>query len=106
MAVQRKYKNAEGKNDADFFDVICWRGLADLTKQYLAKGDRCAVIGSLQNRSYDDRNGVKRWVTEIIADEVEFLQSRPKEDATAAYEEPPQYQQTGFTQVEDDELPF
>ena len=110
MAVNRRYKNTEGKYEADFFDVICWRGLADLVKMYLAKGDRCAVIGSLQTRSYDDKNGVKRYITEIVADEVEFLNSKPKEDAPAQSEvpqyQPPQYQQTGFTQVEDDELPF
>ena len=105
LAVQRKFKNAEGKYDADFFDVICWRGTAENVKMYLAKGDRCAVIGSLQTRSYDDKNGVKRYVTEIMAEEVEFLNSRPKEDAPA-HEEPQQYQQAGFTQVEDDELPF
>lgn len=107
--MQRKYKNAEGKYDADFFDVICWRGTAELVKMYLAKGDRCAVVGSLQTRSYDDKNGVKRYVAEIVAEEVEFLNSKPKEDAPAQAEpryQPPQYQQTGFTQVEDDELPF
>lgn len=85
--------------------MICWRGLADLVKTYLAKGDRCAVIGSLQTRSYDDKNGVKRYVTEIIADEVEFLNSKPKE-GTEAPEAQPQYEQGGFTQVDDDELPF
>lgn len=104
MAVNRRFKNAEGKYDADFFDVICWRGLAELVKAYLAKGDRCAAVGSLQTRSYDDKNGVKRYVTEVIADEVEFLNSRPKEETTEPEET--QYQQTGFTQVEDDELPF
>ena len=85
--------------------MICWRVLAENVKMYLAKGDRCAVVGSLQTRSYDDKNGVKRYVTEIMAEEVEFLYSRPNEDAPA-HEEPQQYQQAGFTQVEDDELPF
>lgn len=105
LAVQRKFKNAEGKYDADFFDVICWRGTAENVKMYLAKGDRCAVIGSLQTRSYDDKNGVKRYVTEIVADEVEFLTSKPKE-SEAGHGETQQEQQTGFTQVDDDELPF
>lgn len=85
--------------------MVCWRGLADLVKMYLVKGDRCAVIGALMTRSYDDKNGAKRYVTEIVADEVEFLNSKPKED-TGAPEAPPQYEQGGFTQVDDDELPF
>lgn len=106
LAVQRKYKNADGKYDADFFTVICWRGLAELTKMYLSKGDRCAIVGALQTRSYDDKNGGKRYATEIVADEVEFLNSRPKEESAGDREAPPQYEQTGFTQVEDDELPF
>ena len=105
LAVQRKYKNAEGKYDADFFSVICWRTTAENVKMYLAKGDRCAVVGSLQTRSYDDKNCVKRYVTEIMAEEVEFLNSKPKEDEPA-HEELQQYQRAGFTQVEDDELPF
>ena len=107
LAVQRRYKNEEGKYDADFFTVVCWRGLADLVKMYLGKGDRCAVVGSLQTRSYDDKSGAKRYVTEIMADEVEFLNSKPKGETAGEYQEPPQqYQQAGFTQVEDDELPF
>lgn len=104
MAVQRRYKNAEGKYDADFFTVICWRGLADLVKMYLAKGDRCGVIGALQNRSWDDKNGIKRYATEIIADEVEFQGKSGQSDGAPAQAAEPE--QSGFTQVDDDELPF
>lgn len=85
--------------------MVCWRGLADLVKMYLAKGDRCAIVGALMTRSYDDKNGAKRYVTEIVADEVEFLNSKPKEGAEGP-EAPPQYEEGGFTQVDDDELPF
>lgn len=60
----------------DFFTVVTWRGLADNCGKYLVKGQKVAVIGELQTRSYDDKNGVKRYITEISADAVEFL-SKP-----------------------------
>ena len=63
------------REKTDFFTVVTWRALAENCARYLSKGRRVAVSGHLENRSYDDKNGVKRWVTEIIADEVEFLSS-------------------------------
>lgn len=63
------------REKSDFFSVVTWRGLADNCARYLSKGRRVAVSGHLETRSYDDKNGVKRYVTEIIADEVEFLSS-------------------------------
>ena len=74
---------------------------------YLGKGDRCAVVGMLQTRSYDAKDGTKRYVTEILAEEVEFLGSKMLENARQEDETPTGGQeQQGFTQVEDDELPF
>ena len=63
------------REKSDFFSVVTWRGLADNCARYLSKGRRVAVSGHLETRSYDDKNGVKRYVTEIMADEVEFLSS-------------------------------
>lgn len=73
IAVQRRVANADGEREADFFSVVAWRGLADICGKYLAKGSKVCVNGTLQNRSYKDKNGDKRYVTEIIANEVEFL---------------------------------
>ena len=82
VAVNRNYSNEDGERITDFFNVVAWRNLADSCKKYLRKGSKVAVVGSLQNRSYEDKDGVSRRVTEIIATEVEFL-SMPnnKEDA-------------------------
>lgn len=71
-------KSADGAAQADFLPVVVWRERADNCFKYLAKGRKVSVVGSIQTRSYDDQNGVKRWVTEIVADEVEFL--TPKVD--------------------------
>lgn len=100
IAVNRRFKNKEGKNEADFFAVIAWRGTADFCNKYLQKGRLVSVEGTLQNRTYEAQDGSKRWVTEIIADSIEGL-DKAKEEKPA-----PSAQNDGFTEVEDDELPF
>lgn len=74
VAVQRRFANQNGERQADFIPVVCWRGLADTCGKYLAKGRKVAVFGSIQVRNYDANDGTKRYVTEIQADEVEFLE--------------------------------
>ena len=73
---RRRGSNAEaGQPEADFFRVSAWRQLGENCAKYLAKGRKVGVTGSLQNRSYDAQDGTKRYITEIVADEVEFLTS-------------------------------
>lgn len=105
IAVRRKYKNSEGNYEADFLTVICWRGTAELASRYLHKGAKVCVIGSIQTRSWTANDGGKRYATEIVADELEFVGSgagaRPSADGEVHNEEPK------FTPVDDDEeLPF
>ena len=76
IAVRRRY----GEGETDFFNVTAWRALAENCGKYLQKGSKVAIIGSLQNRSYEDKQGVKRTVTDIIADEVEFLKTVGKSE--------------------------
>jgi single-strand DNA-binding protein len=80
IAVSRRFANAEGTRETDFFNIITWRGLAENCHKYLRKGNKAGVIGQIQNRSYDDKDGVKRYVTEIIADDVEFLSPKNSGD--------------------------
>ena len=70
------------RENSDFFPVVTWRGLADNCGRYLSKGRRVAVTGHLETRNYEDSNGIKRYVTEIIADEVEFLSSVSRDDGS------------------------
>jgi single-strand DNA-binding protein len=102
LAVQRRFANQQGQRESDFFNVVCWRQTAEFAGKYLAKGRKVAVEGSLQTRSYDAQDGSKRYVTEVIADNVEFCDSK-KEGENKSAEAPAQ---GGFTQVDDDELPF
>ena len=89
MAVQRRFANQQtGQREADFVPVVAWRQTADLCAKYLAKGRKTAVVGSLQTRSYDAQDGSRRYVTEVLADEVEFLGS-PKQSAEGSQNAPP-----------------
>lgn len=72
VAVQRRFK----RDETDYLNVVAWRGLADNCARYLVKGQKVAVCGEIQTRSYDGQDGTKRYVTEIVADDVEFL-NRP-----------------------------
>lgn len=87
VAVQRRFKQ-DGQQQADFIPVVCWRGLAENVAKYCTKGSKVGVVGTIQTRSYDDANGARRYMTEIIADEVEFLSS--KRDGQQSGSVPPQ----------------
>lgn len=80
IAVNRNFTNADGNREADFFNIIVWRGQAEPCGRFLKKGSKIALVGSLQNRTYEDKDGVKRTVTDIVASEVEFLTTTRSED--------------------------
>ena len=73
LAVQRTFSGSDGEREADFLPIIVWRGQAENCYKYLKKGSKAAISGSIQTRSYEGTDGVKRYITEIIADNVEFL---------------------------------
>lgn len=109
LAVQRRFSNKQGERETDFFDIVVWRQTADFCGKYLSKGRKVIVKGSLRARSYDDSDGTKRYVTEVVADEVEFADS--KKDAgngnVAATNSYIRQRSGGFTPVPDNEpLPF
>ena len=114
IAVNRRFTNQQGVREADFIPIVTWRQTAELCARYLSKGRKVAVEGSIQTRSYDAQDGTKRYVTEIVADNVEFLspnQQGEQRPRSADVPLPPEPNFTpasngGFTEVEDDELPF
>lgn len=108
VAVKRRFKNpATGDYDTDFFEVQCWRQLAELCEKFLEKGKKVAVIGAMQSRDYE-KDGVKKRVWELVAEEVEFLSAKSEGAAPAAQANAPAQKkpEPQFTQVEDEELPF
>lgn len=105
LAVNRLYTDKQtGKREADYINVVTWRGTAELCARYLAKGRKLGVTGSLQSRSYDAQDGTRRYVTEVVADEVEFLPSGKITEARAQDGPGVASAQGGYE--DDDELPF
>ena len=100
LAVDRNHKNAQGEKETDFINIVVWRKQAENCANYLAKGSMAAVDGRLQIRSYEGQDGQRRWITEVVADNVRFLSQRP------SYDNPPE----GFVEREaepgDEDLPF
>ena len=107
IAVQRKFKNEKGEYESDFINIVAWRGTADFVSKYLHKGNKIGVTGSLQTRTYDAQDGSKRYVTEVVADEVESYtpksenENKPKTEAAAKQEV-----MQNFEPIDDDNLPF
>lgn len=76
IAVNRRYTTANGERETDFFNVTAWRGLAETVAKYCKKGQKVAVIGTIQIRQYEANDGSTRTSVEVVADEVEFLSSK------------------------------
>ena len=107
IAVNRDYKTENGEKITDFFNVVTWRGQAEVCGKFLKKGSKVAIIGSLQNRSYEDRDGNKRTVTEIVANEVEFLSvANSTSENKNGSERQITASQIVLEEVDDDDLPF
>ena len=102
VAVPRKFTNSEGERETDFLNVVAWRNLADNCHKYLKKGSKAAVTGSIQTRTYDAQDGSKRYVTEIVAEEVEFVGSK-QGNGTEEREEVSKLEPVGD---DGDDLPF
>ena len=128
VAVNRTFSNSQGQRETDFINVVVWRKQAENVKNYLSQGSQVAIDGRIQTRSYDDADGNRRYVTEVVADNVEFLGTKAsnsqQSQSTSAHEPTPydfgKEPETKTTNVDsnpfadfgssieisDDELPF
>lgn len=104
IAVNRNFTNANGERECDYFNLVAWRQLADNCGKYLSKGKKIAVVGNLQTRSYETKEGDRRYVTEVMADEVEFLSPRDEQQNSAP--EAPAKKPQQASMYGDDDLPF
>lgn len=98
VATQRKYANADGEREADFHNCVAWRGLAENLAKYCGKGSKISVVGEIQTRNYEAQDGTKRYVTEIVANEIEFVGTKNKNEGSS--------EESKLTPVDDDKLPF
>ena len=86
MAINRK--NKDGEQQTDFVNCVAWRKTAEFVAQYFKKGSSICLVGSIQTRSWTDNNNNKRYATEVIADEVNFVDSKAKNDAPSFQTQP------------------
>ncbi len=102
IAVSRRYANSDGERETDFLNIVVWRNLGENCHKFLKKGSKVGVVGNIQSRSYDATDGSKRYVTEIVAEEVEFLSTKSADDTTKVASE----EVSKLQPIDDDGLPF
>ena len=108
IAVDRSYVKSGTERQADFIDVVAWRRTAEFVSKYFHKGQLIAIQGSIQTRSYTDKDGNKRKAFEIVANEVSFCGKENQSNNNPYNENKTQEKNTdGFEEINtDDDLPF
>ena len=120
LAVNRRFGSRDGQNqqpEADFFRITAWRSTAEFIAKYFRKGSAICICGSIQNRTWTDQNGQKRYMTDIIADEANFVESRNSQENQSGYGAPDVYAAPAYSTAQtsapkfeeiktDDDLPF
>lgn len=112
LAVNRKYTKPGEERQADFINIVAWSKLADFAEKYLTQGIQICVSGRIQTRNWEDNNGIKRYATEIIAEEIDFADSPKKADESILWSTPSNNTQTtnntddGVITGDGDDLPF
>ena len=99
LAVNRPFSNQQGENEADFIAVVAWRKTAEVVTKYVAKGSLVGVDGRIQTRTYDDQDGNRKYITEIVADSVQFLEPKKRE-------EEPKEEEPKAPPMREEDLPF
>lgn len=112
LAVNRKYVKPGEERQADFINIVSYSKLADFVEKYLRQGIQICVSGRIQTRNWEDNNGIKRYATEIIAEEIDFADSQKKTDENVLWSTPsnntPIAENTddGVIMGDNDDLPF
>ena len=83
LAVNRNYTNKSGEKQADFINCVVWRAQADNLVKYIKKGGLIGIEGEIQTRTYDDKNGIKKYITEVLCNSIEFLESKSQQSKTS-----------------------
>ena len=86
LAVDRRFKNQQGERETDFIPIVTWRQTAEFVDRYFKQGSKMVLVGNIQVRSWDDNEGKRRWMTEVIADEVYFAESKSTDESRRASE--------------------
>jgi len=117
VAVNRAFSNQQGEKDADFISCVAWRKTAENLANFMSKGSQIGVVGSIQTGTYDDKDGKRVYTTDVICNNIQFLESRSEQQSQPQqqYQAPPQQQQKPQYQqqqpfvaqpMNDEDLPF
>lgn len=109
LAVNRKYVKPGEERQADFINIVAYSKLAEFSEEYLRQGLQICVCGRMQTRSYEDKNGIRRYVTEVISEEIDFADSFKKEDDSILNSDKPVNTQENTNEdvfPSEDDLPF
>lgn len=102
VAVDRRFQKSGEERQTDFINVVAWRQTAEFVSRYFGKGRMINVVGSLQTRAYEDAEGKKRYITEVVAEEINFCGDKKTESQTNDG-----FDNQGFTAIyADDDFPF
>ena len=102
IAVNRRFKK-EGQPDADFIQIVCFNKLAENVANFMTKGKLVSLAGSISTRNYEAKDGTRKYVTEVIADEVNFLE---KKDSSQEASQKKEDDYNGATPIDDGDIPF
>lgn len=97
LAVNRQYTGRNGEKQADFINCVAWRAQAENLAKYMRKGSMIGVEGEIQTRNYEDNNGVKHYITEVVCSSVEFLESKGSSNRSQGFD--------GFNDVNSYDIP-
>ena len=108
LAVNRQFKSASGEKETDFINIVAWRKTAEIIANYASKGSQIGITGRIQTRNYEGNDGKRVYVTEVVAESVELLDSKSNNQQT---QQPPQKQERLFSasspvDIDDLTLPF
>jgi len=106
VAINRTFKNANGEYEADFINVVAFKKTAENVANYTKKGSMVAVDGRIQTRNYENNEGKRVYVTEIVADSIQFLESKKQEDQNRKYTNDPFKNNGHPIDIDDSDLPF
>lgn len=108
LAVNRNFKNQAGDREADFINCMIWRKPAELLSEWCKKGNLVAITGSIQTRSYENQQGQRVYVTEVVAESFQLLEKRDKTADHSSMENqmPPSFGASNPMDIPDDGLPF
>ncbi|MBT0903772.1 single-stranded DNA-binding protein [Streptococcus infantarius subsp. infantarius] len=123
LAVNRTFKNQNGEREADFINIVAWRQTADIIAQYCGKGSQIGVTGRIQTRNYENQQGQRVYVTEVVAEHVDLLDSKSdnqqsnfqnqgnfqnsqRQNANNSYQNQNNNSNSNPMDISDDDLPF